>query len=185
MFILASGSPRRRELLAQIGVSYKVVVSEAEEIKAAASPAALVTVNATAKAQAVAQQYPQDVVLGADTVVALAGKIFGKPNDPAAAGRMLQQLQGRSHTVITGLALVRQQQVYTKVVSTSVTFAPMTAQQIAAYVATGEPLDKAGAYAIQGRAAAYIERIEGSYSNVVGLPLHALCELARQASVSL
>ena len=141
--------------------------------------------TARAKALAVAAQYPQELLLGADTVVALDGQIFGKPRDAADAARMLTQLQGRNHEVVTGLALVRDGQVYTDAVSTTVTFAPMTPAQIDAYAATGEPLDKAGAYAVQGRAAAYIERIDGSYSNVVSLPLRALCVLAERAGIKL
>ena len=185
MLILASGSPRRRELLTQIGVAFQVFVSDAEECQQAATPAELVVINARAKALAVAAQYPPELVLGADTVVALDGQIFGKPRDAADAARMLTQLQGRNHEVVTGLALVRDGQVYTDAVSTTVTFAPMTPAQIDAYAATGEPLDKAGAYAVQGRAAAYIERIDGSYSNVVGLPLRALCVLAERAGIKL
>jgi septum formation protein len=148
MLILASGSPRRRELLDQIGVSYKVIVSDVKEIKTARTSAELVTANAAAKAEAVAAKYPQDVVLGADTVVTWQGKVFGKLRDAADAERMLKELQGHSHEVITGMALILKGKPYTTAVSTIVTFAPMTASQIQAYVATGEPLDKAGAYAV-------------------------------------
>lgn len=184
--ILASGSPRRAELLHQIGAAFEVQVSEAEELRDAATPRALTCANARAKAEAVARRCPGRVVLGADTVVALDGKIYGKPGTPEAARAMLGALSGRSHTVTTGLALINARgEVFTDASSTEVVFAPLSREEIAAYVATGEPLDKAGGYAVQGRAAAFIEAVRGSFSGVVGLPLCTLAQLAKRAGVDL
>ena len=185
MFILASGSPRRRELLQQIGTLFRVEVSEAEELSQAESPAELVRLNAAAKAEAVAREHPGEAVLGADTVVALAGKIYGKPRDAAEACSMLAALSGRRHEVLTGIAWVSGGQTFSEAVSTQVQFGELTAEEISRYVATGEPLDKAGAYALQGGAAVFIEGIEGSYSNVVGLPLYRTALLAKKAGVDL
>ena len=181
MFILASGSPRRRELLQQIGALFRVEVSEAEELSQAESPAELVRLNAAAKAEAVAREHPGEAVLGADTVVALEGKIYGKPRDAAEACSMLAALSGRRHEVLTGIAWVSGGQTFSEAVSTQVQFGELTAEEISRYVATGEPLDKAGAYALQGGAAVFIEGIEGSYSNVVGLPLYRTALLAKKA----
>ena len=169
MFILASASPRRRELLQQIDVSFEVKVASVEEVTGGnLAPAEIVVENAVRKAKAVAKEYPGCPVLGADTIVFLDGKVYGKP-----------------HEVATGIAWVRGDEVFTDVETTRVFFAPMTDEAIAAYVETGEPLDKAGAYAIQGRAAVFIESIAGSFSNVVGLPLYAVCRLAGKAGVNL
>ena len=170
MFILASASPRRRDLLVQIGASFRVEVSEAEELFAAEDAGGLVLANALAKARAVAAHTGLPV-LGADTVVALDGRIFGKPAD--------------EREVLTGVAWVKEGREFSTVARTQVFFAPLTEEAIARYVKTGEPLDKAGAYAVQGRAAVFVERIEGSFSNVVGLPLHDTAELAGKAGVDL
>ena len=183
MFILASGSPRRQELLTQAGAGFKVVVSDAAEESDSLPPEKLVEVNAIAKARAVAEKYPDMAVLGADTVVALAGHTYGKPNDARMACKMLALLAGKTHQVLTGIAFINQGRVYTDVVTTEVAFSPMSAAEIEGYAATGEPLDKAGAYAVQGRAAVFISKINGSYSNVVGLPLFATRRLARKAGV--
>ena len=186
MIILASASPRRQELLQQIGCAFQVVVSHAEEEKGQhIDPEELVQGNAHRKAAAVAAGHPEQPVLGADTVVALDGHIYGKPRNADEACQMLARLSGRTHRVSTGIALVWKDTCWRAVETTEVTFAPMSAAEIAAYAATGEPLDKAGAYAVQGRAAAFIEGIRGSYSNVVGLPLHCLCMLARKAGIDL
>lgn len=187
MIILASASPRRQELLRQMGCSFRCVTSEAEELKRQdIEPQALVMHNARLKAQAVAQQLATDLpVLGADTVVAFQGRIFGKPADAAEAGAMLRALSGHSHEVCTGIAFVCGTASWTEAVTTKVKFAVLTEAEIAAYVATKEPADKAGAYAIQGRAAAFIEGIEGCYTNVVGLPLQRLAKLAKKAGIEL
>lgn len=186
MIILASGSPRRKELLEQVGASFVVSVSDAaEESSDRLEPEELVRINAVAKAKAVAAEYPEKPVLGADTVVSLDGHTYGKPCDKNEACRMLENFSGRTHQVSTGIAMVVKGEIYTDVVTTKVTFGAMSQEEISRYVETGEPMDKAGAYAVQGIAARFIEKIEGSYSNVVGLPLHAVTQLARKAGVDL
>ena len=182
MFILASASPRRRDLLAQIGASFRVEASEAEEMREAKDAEELVLANASIKARAVAAHTGLPV-LGADTVVALNGRIFGKPADEAEARAMLSALSGRRHEVLTGVVWGKAGREFSAVAKTHVFFAPPSEAVIARYVATGEPLGKAGAYAVQGGAAVFVERIEGSFSNVVGLPLHAVAALARTAGV--
>lgn len=180
MLILASKSPRRKELLKQIGIPFVVVVSDAEEVSGNSwTPAALVVENAKRKARAVAEKYPDSPVLGADTVVSSEGKIFGKPKDKDEARKMLTALSGKMHEVTTGLALINRNEIRTTNVTTKVFFDTMTKADIDAYIATEEPMDKAGAYAIQGKAARFIEKIEGSYSNVVGLPLNTLIQLGK------
>ena len=161
--------------------------SEAEENNAAALSAdALVRQHARAKALDVAGRVGAGVlVIGADTVVVLDGKVYGKPADPADACRMLAALSGRTHSVWSGIAVAYRGECLTEAVETRVTFAKLTPEQIRRYAATGEPLDKAGAYAVQGIGAQFVERIDGCYSNVVGLPLHALCRLLSQAGVEL
>ena len=185
MFILASASSRRRELLRQIGARFAAVSRGAAETLGDAAPHDVVLRNALAKARAVAAEYPAHAVLGADTAVVVNRTVFGKPKDPADARRILGLLAGRRHEVFTGVAWVFRDQVYTDVVTTEVRFSAMTPEEIADYVATGEPMGKAGAYAIQGRAAMYIEEIHGSFSNVVGLPLHTVAALAKEAGIRL
>lgn len=185
MFILASASSRRRELLRQIGARFAAVSSGAAETLGDAAPHDVVLRNALAKARAVAAEYPAHAVLGADTAVVVNRTVFGKPKDPADARRILGLLAGRRHEVFTGVAWVFRDRVYTDVVTTEVRFSAMTPEEIADYVATGEPMGKAGAYAIQGRAAMYIEEIHGSFSNVVGLPLHTVAALAKEAGIRL
>lgn len=183
MFILASASPRRRALLRQIGATFVSITPAVDEIEDGACPRDAVIQNALMKARKVAAEYPEHAVLGADTAVVLNGQSFGKPKDAAEARHMLARLEGRQHTVLTGIAWVVDGREYTDAAETIVRFAPMTDVEIVAYVATGEPMGKAGAYAIQGRAAIYIEELCGSFSNVVGLPLHAVAALARTAGV--
>lgn len=171
MFILASASPRRRELLQQIDASFEVKVSSVEEVTGGnLAPAEIVVENAVRKAKAVAEAFPGDAVLGADTIVFLDGRVYGKPKDGEEAKAMLRALAGREHEVATGIAWVHAGEVFTDVETTRVFFAPLTEEAIDAYVKTGEPLDKAGAYAIQGRAAQFIESIEGSFSTSWGFP---------------
>lgn len=185
--VLASASPRRQELLRQIGCTFRVVVSDAEEISGdSISPDRLAAENARRKAKDVAAKEGGNVsVLGADTVVAVDGMIMGKPKDAADAARMLRLLSGRQHFVYTGIALAYKGEVYGDVVRTEVWVDELSEKEIDAYIATGEPMDKAGAYAVQGIAAKFIPRIDGSFSNVVGLPLHAVKELARKAGIVL
>uniref|UniRef100_I2Q2Z4 dTTP/UTP pyrophosphatase n=1 Tax=Desulfovibrio sp. U5L TaxID=596152 RepID=I2Q2Z4_9BACT len=182
--ILASASPRRRELLALTGLAFTVLPSPAEEPAPDLGevPAAYAARMARLKAAAVAGIHPDAVVLGADSIVAVGDVILGKPEDAANARRMLTLLSGRTHQVVTGCALFGlgpDPEVFT--VSTDVTMATIPESAIAAYVATGEPMDKAGAYAIQGGAAAFVTSICGSYTNVVGLPLAEVLARLRHA----
>jgi septum formation protein len=186
MLILASASPRRRELLSQAGFSFQIVPADIDErVHADEDPVAYVTRLAREKAQAVfsglATENADAVVLGADTTVIVDDQILGKPADAADAARMLRLLAGRRHRVATGVAVVRAGAVESAAEVTTVEFLPMSEEEIAAYVATGEPMDKAGAYAIQGRAARWIPRIEGCYFNVVGLPLALVSALLKAA----
>lgn len=173
--ILASASPRRAEILHAAGFSFIVMSSGVDETPFPnESPSDHVQRLATAKAELVASHATGSaIVLAADTVVTLDGRIFGKPRSTDDARRMLEQLSGRTHSVLTGVTLIRlpDAERRTFVESTFVHFAHLSAEEITRYLATGEPHDKAGAYAIQGRAGRYIPRIEGDYFNVVGLPL--------------
>ena len=179
--VLASASPRRRELLQTAGVEFTVCVSDAEErIPPGTSPHEAVMLLAKQKALAVAKDRPNDLVIGADTVVVYDGAILGKPADEADAARMLRMLSGRTHTVYTGVCLVSAGSAETFFEQTQVTFYPLTDDEIAAYIATGEPMDKAGAYGIQGRGCTLVRGICGDYFNVVGLPVAALCRRLKQ-----
>jgi septum formation protein len=183
--LLASASPRRRELLAQLGVRFIVAPVDVDESPQPGElPGALVSRLARAKAQAaLAAADPEQWVLGADTVVAVGREILGKPGDAAAAAAMLRRLSGRVHTVHSGLFLARRGLPgHGRAVRTRVWMRAIGDPEIAEYLATGEPLGKAGAYAIQGRAAAFVRCIAGSYSNVVGLPLFELDSLLRELS---
>jgi septum formation protein len=181
MLVLASASPRRRELLLQAGYRFQVHPAHIDEdVLPGEDPIAYVTRLAREKAEAVfatlsgGQDNPQPeflAVLGADTTVTLDNHILAKPEDAADAARMLRLLSGRTHRVVTGVALATRQGTEVAAEVTAVRFLTLAEEEIAAYVATGEPMDKAGAYAIQGRAARWIPRIEGCYFNVVGLPL--------------
>lgn len=182
MLVLASASPRRRELLAQAGYTFDVRPAHVpEDPRPDEEPIAYVVRLAREKAEAVYRDLAgrgegsasggELVVLGADTTVVVDGEILGKPQDAADAARMLRMLSGKTHRVITGVALATAAGTEVAAEATAVRFVTVTEKEIAAYVATGEPMDKAGAYAIQGRAARWIPRIEGCYFNVVGLPL--------------
>jgi len=177
MLVLASASPRRRELLAQAGFSFIVHPAHVpEDPLPGENPITYVTRLAREKAEAVLRELssttPEEpVVLGADTTVTLDNQILAKPADPADAARMLRLLSGRTHHVITGVAAITPGSAQVAAEVTAVRFLSLSDQEIDSYVATGEPMDKAGAYAIQGRAARWIPRIEGCYFNVVGLPL--------------
>ncbi len=192
--VLASASPRRRRLLAQLGLPFQVMESDVDENGAFArggSPEELTQALALAKAAAVARRLggaepPQDaVVLGADTVVVIDGEVLGKPRDAADAEAMLARLQGRTHTVITGVAVVdaANGRRVTAAETTRVTVRPLTPERIRAYVAGGEPLDKAGSYAIQGLGAVLVTRVEGCFYNVVGLPLARTADLLNDFGV--
>lgn len=180
--ILGSGSPRRRELLDLAGVTYEVIKSEKEEIITSTIPAdvvkelSLMKVMDVAESNFLGKTEEELLVIGADTVVASDNEILGKPKDEENAKEMLRNLAGRSHSVFTGIALLRIkngkiEKTVNKAVETKVFVEPMTEEEIAAYVATGECKDKAGAYAIQGKFAPYITGIEGDYYNVMGFPI--------------
>jgi len=178
--ILASTSPRRAEILRDAGFHFEVVPSPVDETPLSGeSPTALVQRLADAKAELIAARaVGPAIVIAADTVVSLDWRIFGKPRSTDDARHMLENLSGRSHSVITGVTLIRlpDAERRTFVESTLVHFAKLSAEEITRYLATGEPHEKAGAYAIQGRAGRYIPRIEGDYFNVVGLPLSRLTQ---------
>lgn len=174
--VLASGSPRRKRFLAELGLDFTVAVAHVDEaLRAGEAPRAFVRRLAQEKAAVISAAYPGAWVIGADTVVVLAGEILGKPGDPAEALAMLTRLNGQSHEVWTGFAIIRGNSIMVaREVRTEVTFTDVSAEVLTAYVATGEPLDKAGAYGIQGRGGLLVARINGSYSNVVGLPMAEL-----------
>lgn len=184
--ILASGSPRRRELLEQIGLPFRVCPSSFDESALhGGEPAELAEALALEKARAVAGKMRSGIVIGADTIVVCAGTVLGKPRDDADAARMLRLLSGGWHEVITGIAVIDAASGRERSARelTRVKVRPLTAAEISAYVASGEPADKAGAYAIQGIASLFIERIEGCYANVVGLPIFRLAALLREFGV--
>ena len=183
MIILASGSPRREELLKKICAEFLIEPCSVQEVTNAESPAMLAVTNAKMKAETVAKKFPREVIIGADTIVVLDGKIFGKPADGCGAFAMLKELSGKRHEVITGLAIVKDGKTFTATETTEVFFGEMTDEDIANYVATGEPLDKSGSYALQGGTAQFIEKIHGDWANVVGLPLYRLRLLAKSADV--
>lgn len=178
--ILASGSPRRKEILDQMGLIYTVDVSDADESFTAA-PDRMVCELSLRKAAAVASRHREAIILAADTLV-FSDRVLGKPQDAQDAKRMLSLLSGSWHEVYTGVTLLNTKtgKHICSADCTRVHFAPMTCEEIEAYVATGEPLDKAGAYGIQGMGGMFIDRIEGSYSNVVGLPMAMLREMLAQ-----
>jgi septum formation protein len=177
--ILASASPRRAELLRQLQPEFEIVPSDATEISDGQfTPQELCQLNAHRKARAVAKKIPDALVLGADTLVFLDGEIMGKPRDLADARRMLARLQGRTHQVVTGVSLIhlRGHRERLFAVSTDVTFRPLDEKQISDYLSKINPLDKAGAYAIQEHGDLIVSEVSGSFSNVVGLPVERLDE---------
>lgn len=181
--ILASRSPRRKDLMAAAGMEFRVVAADIEEIPGPReTPEAFAARAAREKAEAVAARLPEPkgdrIVIGCDTVVTIGGAILGKPADAAEAAGMLRSLSGRSHRVLTGLCVLQDTgRFLTQVVETQVDFRALREEDIARYVATGEPMDKAGAYAIQGGAAHMVAAVRGSYTNVVGLPVAELVGL--------
>ena len=171
MLILASNSPRRAEILRILGCNFAAEAADVDEsLPEGTLPETAVTLLAARKAAAVLALRPNDTVLGADTVVALDGKILGKPRDAAHAAEMLRQLSGRTHTVYTGVCLLSGGKKQCFCAATEVEFYPLTGQLIADYIATGEPLDKAGSYGIQGRGCVLVKRINGDFFTVMGLP---------------
>ncbi len=201
--VLASGSPRRREIMDLVGAEYIVIPSDKEEDMSGHEPARLVEKLSKMKAEDVAgkvkgridigslsKDYLNSVVIGCDTVVAYEGKILGKPHDEQQAFAMIRDFAGRSHHVFTGVCLIviedgQIKQTVNYSVSTAVNVSPMTDDEIHAYVATGETLDKAGAYAIQGRFCPYIESIEGDYYNIVGYPVSSIYRELKKLGIDL
>ena len=181
--VLASASPRRRELLAGLGFAFRVLPSDYREANGRLAPEAAACAHARGKAEAVALAQPGPLVIGADTLVVVDGQALGKPRDAEDAAAMLRRLSGRAHLVITGLALARYEPNCQRLTSrveaslSEVHFRPLAEAEIAAYVAAGEPFDKAGAYGIQGLAAQFITGITGCYFNVMGLPLELLTRM--------
>ena len=172
MIILASASPRRQELLSRIVPDYECIPSGCEEFVPEGTPAQEVPrLLAEQKALAVAKDHPDDLVIGSDTVVVLNGTIFGKPKDMADAHRMLRSLSGQKHFVCTGVAVAEKGSVRSFLQETEVEFYPLSEETIDAYIATGEPMDKAGAYGIQGKGAVLVKGIVGDYFNVMGFPV--------------
>jgi septum formation protein len=190
MLILASASPRRQELLRNAGIAFRAQASDIpEDALPNESPVDCAERLAKEKALAVFSQFSKEIVLGADTIVLSDETMLGKPVDAADAARMLRLLSGRVHEVITGVCLVRPATtagrpiVKTASETTRVTMTELTEQEIADYIASGEPMDKAGAYAIQGIASRWIPRVEGDYSNVVGLPVALVWRMVREMTV--
>ena len=191
--ILASASTRRREILAQVGAEFEVIPAKGEELLTSTEPKEAVLQLSCQKAEETAGRLSGDagniVVLGADTIVSLDGAILGKPKDKKDAVRMLGLLNGREHSVFTGVTMIvrgdGKEQIISFYEETRVFMYPMTKEQIQAYTETGEPLDKAGAYGIQGKCAVYIEKIVGDYYNVVGLPVAAIYQNLEKSGIEI
>ncbi|MGM9683976.1 MAG: Maf family protein [Eubacteriales bacterium] len=191
-YILASGSPRRKEILHNLGLNFSLLCPDVDETSSAALPSALTESLALKKGAAAAEilrkhgNYTDDtVIISADTVVCFEGEILGKPQDKSDAKRMLRLLSGNTHSVVSGVALTCPRGAFAAHCETLVTFDTLDDRFIDFYVGSGEPLDKAGAYGIQGRAAAVIRGIDGCYFNVVGLPVNTLSHLARDNGIYL
>lgn len=189
--ILASASPRRKELLEQVGAEFEIIPSKGEEIITSSRPEEVVVELSVQKAEEVACRIQEKdvIILGADTVVVFDGQILGKPKDEAEAERILSMLSGNTHSVYTGVTLIVMQdgksERHSFYEETKVTMYSMTKQQILSYIRTGEPMDKAGAYGIQGKGALYIEKIHGDYNNVVGLPVAKIFQRMRKSGIEI
>ncbi|MEK9160137.1 MAG: Maf family protein [Patescibacteria group bacterium] len=185
--ILASQSPRRSDLLRSIGLTFQVdPAKNFQEIDSSARLAhEVVLINAEGKAEEVATRHPGELVLGVDTVGAFQDHVLEKPKDKADAFRMLTMLQGQTHEVLTGLYLTNGSKKLTHIESTHITFLPLTDEEIHAYIETGEPMDKAASYAAQGIGALFIQKIDGDYFNVVGLPLYRLNLMLKEFDINL
>ena len=187
-FVLASASPRRRELLAELISTFEICPSNADEnITAYVSPEDLVAQLAMLKAQEVVlrPEHEGKIVIGSDTVVAFEGEVLGKPKDEADAFRMLKMLSGKDHQVMTGLTVLRGDASLVCTEVTDIHFRELTDKEILAYIRTGEPMDKAGAYGIQGGAALFVEKMAGDYYNVMGLPVCRLGQMLKSLAPEL
>ena len=184
MLILASQSPRRRELLSMLGLDFTVITADIDErMNPALTVEQAVAAVCEQKAAAVGTDHPDALILAADTIVVLENRVLGKPRTEDEARAMLRGLSGRCHTVMTAFCLWKNGRADTHVEHTRVHFRPLTDREIDAYVATGSPMDKAGAYGIQDQAAIFVEALEGDYYNVMGLPLCALAQKLRERGV--
>ena len=186
--ILASTSPRRKELLEKINLKFEVDASDCEEdTNPGLEPEELVRQLSIKKAKSVAARHKNAIIIAADTIGVMGDKILGKPHTENEASKMLQTISGKSHLVITGFSILdpNTNKIFTGTVNTRVYIKKLTGHEIDAYVKTGEPLDKAGAYAIQGIGAVIVEKIEGDYYNVMGLPLNALTEALKEFGINI
>ncbi len=182
--ILASRSPRRRELLSMLGLEYEIFTADIDETMDPALPVQdAVAAVCRKKAEAVGRDHPGKLILAADTIVVLENRILGKPHSEAEACAMLRSLSGRQHTVMTAFCLWKDGAADIHVEQTHVRFRTLSDEEIAAYVATGSPMDKAGAYGIQDQAAIFVEALDGDYYNVMGLPLCSLAQMLRRQGV--
>jgi len=186
--ILASASPRRKEILATTGLEFTVCKSNYDEdLTISKEPRALARFLSSKKAEDIVQIYSDAVIIAADTFIVYKNELFGKPSGPDDARRMLKRLSGKTHSVITGFTIIdsKNHKKVSRSIETTVYFKKLTKVEINAYVRSGEPLDKAGAYAIQGRGAVFIEKIEGDFFNVVGLPVCALAESLKKFGIQI
>ncbi len=185
--ILASKSPRRKEILENLGFEFDIITADTDESSDITEPESLVQVLAVRKGKAVQNMRGErdTLIISCDTVVSCDGKILGKPHTPEEAKSMLRSLSGRSHTVLSGLALFYNGKTISGVESTEVYFANMPSDFIETYVASGDPMDKAGSYAVQGKTSLYIDKIDGCYFNVVGLPVRLLAKLMNNLGIEL
>jgi septum formation protein len=186
--VLASKSPRRKELLTQIGLDFIVDVSEIDEDKFKnLAPQSLVKKLSRVKAEKVAKRHKNAIIIAADTLVVLGKELIGKPKDEKDAVRILKKLSGKTHTVITGFTILdsKTKRQITEIVKSKLKFKELSNQEIKDYVTTKEPMDKAGGYGIQGKASVFIERINGDFSNIVGLPIFSLCKALKKFGINI
>ena len=186
MIILASKSPRRKQLLSMMGLEFTVQTADIDEtMDKSQTPEHEVAAVSARKAEKIAREHPDDIIISADTIVVIDGKILGKPKDEEDAANMLRLLSGRTHTVYTGLTVYANGESKTQVVGTEVTFRELSDAEIAAYIRTGEPMDKAGSYGIQGYGSMFVSHLNGDYFCVMGLPVCTLGEMLREAGVEI
>lgn len=183
--ILASQSPRRQQLLGQMGLSFQVKIADIDETMDPGLSAREAVAEVSARKARAVEAERGDVIVAADTIVVVDGRVLGKPHSEDEAKKMLRLLSGRTHQVMTGLTVRRDEKIVSTTEITKVTFREMSEREIESYVASGDPMDKAGSYGVQGLAAVFVSSLEGDYFNVMGLPLCALCPLLRQFGVEI